>query len=299
MRFIFQYPDLHGTDGDLFDAGPVAELAIAAEQAGWAGFAFTEHPAPSARWLEAGGHQSLDPFVALSHVAAVTSELTLLTYLSVVPYRNPALLAKAAATLDRLSDGRFVLGVGTGYLKAEFFALGVDFDERNTLFDEALEVLPRYWSGEPFDYDGTHFSCRGTIGRPRPVRRPIPIWIGGNTTRTLHRVAERAQGWMPLTGPATLSATVRSPVVTSLDDLCRRRRLLEHLAGDRFADLDITVAYPDTSVHDLDTDVERHRDALGALHEAGATWIVVAGPAGRHPRALEFLRGFAETYLTP
>jgi probable F420-dependent oxidoreductase len=297
MRFIFQYPDLHGTDADMLDAGPVAELAIAAEQAGWHGFAFTEHPAPSARWLDAGGHQSLDPFAALSHVAAVTSQLTLLTYLSVVPYRNPALLAKTAATLDRLSEGRFVLGVGTGYLKAEFFALGVDFDERNTLFDEALDVLPLYWSGEPFDYDGTHFSCRGTIGRPRPLRAPIPIWIGGNATRTLHRVAERAQGWMPLTG-AVAPSTVRSPALPSLDDLRRRVRLLAQLAGERFPALDITVAYADPSIHDLDADVARHRDALAALHELGATWVVVPGPGGRHPRALEFLYGFAERYLS-
>jgi alkanesulfonate monooxygenase SsuD/methylene tetrahydromethanopterin reductase-like flavin-dependent oxidoreductase (luciferase family) len=135
MRFIFQYPDLHGSHGDLFDAGPITELAAAAEANGWDGFSFTEHPAPTKRWLDAGGHQSLDPFAALSAVAAVTERLTLLTYLAVVPYRNPALLAKTAATVDRLSNGRFVLGVGTGYLKGEFFALGVDFEERNTLFD--------------------------------------------------------------------------------------------------------------------------------------------------------------------
>jgi alkanesulfonate monooxygenase SsuD/methylene tetrahydromethanopterin reductase-like flavin-dependent oxidoreductase (luciferase family) len=72
MQYVFQYPDVHGTDADLLDAGPVTDLAVAAEQAGWTGFAFTEHPAPSARWLEAGGHQSLDPFVALAHVGAVT-----------------------------------------------------------------------------------------------------------------------------------------------------------------------------------------------------------------------------------
>ena len=162
-NFIFQYPDHHGADGDMFDVGPVAELAVTAERHGWKGFAFTEHPAPSATWLETGGHQSLDPFVALSHVAAVTSDLKLLTYVAVLPYRNPALLAKSAATVDKLSDGRFILGVGTGYLKAEYFALGVDFDERNELFDEALDVLPLHWSGEPFDYTGKHFSCRGSV----------------------------------------------------------------------------------------------------------------------------------------
>lgn len=297
MRFLFQYPDYHGVEGDMLDAGPVTDLAVAAEQAGWKGFAFTEHPAPTAKWLETGGHQSLDPFVALAAVAAVTTELKLLTYLAVLPYRNPASLAKSAATVDKLSNGRFILGVGTGYLKAEFFALGVDFDERNTLFDEALDVMPLHWSGEPFDYQGTHFNCRGTIGRPKPVQQPIPIWIGGNAKLTLRRIAERAQGWMPLTGPAGMFATVRSPEISSTDDVLGRLKMLEELAGDRFAELDISVAYTDRSVYDLGSDVERHRDELGRLGEVGATWVVVPGPQGAHPEAQEFIQGFAETYF--
>ena len=298
MQFIFQYPDFHGIDGDMLDAGPVAELAAAAEKSGWKGFAFTEHPAPSAKWLETGGHQSLDPFVALAHVAAVTTEVKLLTYLAVLPYRNPASLAKSAATVDKLSDGRFILGVGTGYLKAEYFALGVDFEERNVLFDEALDVLPLHWSGEPFDYQGTHFSCRGVIGRPTPVQQPIPIWIGGNAKLTLRRIAERAQGWMPLTGPTGMFSTVRSPEVSSTDDIVERLQMLNDLAGDRFADLDIAIAYTDRSVYDLTADVERHRDAIGRLAEIGSTWVIVPGPEGLHPQALEFLEGFAETYLS-
>jgi probable F420-dependent oxidoreductase len=297
MRFIFQYPDLHGIDGDMLDAGPVADLAIAAERSGWHGFSFTEHPGPTSKWLEAGGHQSLDPFVALAHVAAVTSELKLLTYLAVLPYRNPVLLAKSAATVDKLSNGRFILGVGAGYLKAEYFAIGIDFDERNTLFDEALDVLPLHWSGEPFDYAGTHFNCRDTIGRPRPVQMPIPIWIGGNAQLTLRRVALRAQGWMPLTGPAGMSSTVRSPEITGFDDLCDRLAMLRELSGDRFDTLDITVAYTDRSVYDLTTDIERHRNQLGQLAAIGATWISVAGPPGVHPAAQEFISGFAETYF--
>ena len=297
MQFIFSYPGLHGLDGDMLDAGPVGELAIAAERAGWNGFAFTEHPAPTAKWLATGGHQSLDPFVALSYVAAVTSQMKLLTYLAVLPYRNPAALAKAAVTVDKLSNGRFILGVGTGYLKAEFFALGVDFDERNTLFDEALDVLPRHWSGEPFDYDGTHFSCRGTIGRPRPVQIPIPIWIGGNAKLTLRRVAERAQGWMPLSGPAEMFATVRSPGVSSVDDLVTRLDMLKQLAGDRFEELDIAVSYHEQGMFELPRDVERHRDAIGRLTEIGATAIIVSGPTDAHPRATEFAQAFAELII--
>ena len=94
-------------------------------------------------------------------------------------------------------------------------------------YSEATTVLGRLvevWSGEPFDYEGTHFNCRGSIGRPHPVQQPIPIWIGGNAKLTLRRVAERAQGWMPLTGPAGMFSTVRSPEITSVEDIAARLR---------------------------------------------------------------------------
>jgi probable F420-dependent oxidoreductase len=294
---MYQYPESIGPDAEMMAAGPVTDLASAAEASGWDGFAFTEHPAPGARWLANGGHQTLDPFVALGHAAAVTERLQLLTYLAVLPYRNPLLLAKAAATVDILSNGRFILGVGTGYLKAEFHALGVDFDERNALFDEALDVLPLHWNGEPFSYEGRHFAARDVIARPRPPRRTIPIWIGGNAKLTLQRVAERAQGWMPLTSPVDISATTRTPHLATIDDLAARIASLKERAGSRAADLDITIAYNDPSIAMLDRDVERHREAFAAYEEVGVTWIAVVGPEDAYPKTRDFVEGFAERYI--
>ncbi|MGE3449689.1 MAG: TIGR03619 family F420-dependent LLM class oxidoreductase, partial [Microbacteriaceae bacterium] len=210
----------------------------------------------------------------------------------------PLSLAKSAATVDKLSNGRFVLGAGTGYLKAEYFALGVDFEERNTLFDEALDVMPMHWSGEPFDYQGTHFSAKGTIGRPQPVQSPIPIWIGGNAKLTLRRIAERAQGWMPLSGPSGMFSTVRSPEISSTDDFVARLAMLRELAGDRFEQLDIAMAYTDEGRFDLSTDVERHRDNLGRLADLGVTWVIVPGPTDAAPAAAEFVEGFAKEYIS-
>jgi probable F420-dependent oxidoreductase len=294
MRFIFQYPDRHGAEGDLLDAGSVTELAQAAERAGWDGFAFTEHPAPTARWLDAGGHQTLDPFVALGAVAASTSRLRLLTYLAVLPYRNPLMLAKAAATVDKLSGGRFVLGAGAGYLKAEFFAVGADFEGRNARFDEALDVLELHWRGEPFSYRGRDFEARDVVALPRPVQQPIPIWIGGNARLTLQRVATRAQGWMPLLGPAALATTTRTAHLGSLDDLARSIGHLRELAGDRFDGLDIAVAVP---AGDPERDAERQREQLGRLAELGVTWAIVGGPARPHPAALEVIEDYAAAHL--
>lgn len=298
MKFFFQYPDVAGTDADMLASGGIAELARAAEDAGFEGFALTEHPAPSASWLKAGGHQTLDPFVALGHAAAVTTRIQLLTYLTVVPYRNPLLLAKSAATVDLLSNGRFVLGVGTGYLKAEYFSLGANFDERNELFDEALDVMPMSWSGEPFTYDGKHFSARNVQVLPKPRQQPIPIWIGGNAPLTMRRVAARAQGWMPMLGTVQLSTTTRSPHIATAVDLASRIAELRRMAGDRAEQIRIVLAYADRSIHDARIDVGRHQDDIAEFEHAGVDTLVVAGPSGPTTTdARTFIDSFADSFI--
>src|SRR5207302_1471635 len=103
---------------------------------------------------------------------------------------------------DALSGGRVELGLGAGYQKAEFFALGVDFNERNALFDEALAVLPLAWSGRPFTYEGLHFSARDVCCQPAPVQQPgPPLWLGGNSKLTRRRVVDIGAGWMPMANP--------------------------------------------------------------------------------------------------
>jgi probable F420-dependent oxidoreductase len=298
MQFMYVYPEMQGTDGDMLDAGPVVDVARAAETAGFGGFAFTEHPSPGARWLASGGHQSLDPYVALSFVAAVTTSMRLLPYLSVLPYRNPLLLAKTSATLDKLSDGRFILGVGTGYLKGEFRALGVAIDERNELFDEALDVLPMHWSGEPFSYKGRHFEAVECIGRPRPVQQPIPIWIGGNAKITRQRVAERAQGWMPLLVPPEVAKTARSPTVSGLDEVIELMKPMREAAAERGVELDLVMPYSDRSLaEDPSRDADRHREAFDELEAAGVTWVMLSGSTRDHPATTGFIETFGATYL--
>lgn len=297
MKYLIQHPEPIGIERDLFDAGDVVPVAKAVEAAGWDGLAFTEHPAPGYRWLaEGGGHQTLDPFVALGAAAAVTERIQLLTYLAVVPYRNPMLLAKSAATVDMISKGRMILGVGTGYLKGEFFALGVDFEERNALFDEALDVLPLHWSGERFSYEGTHFNARDLIARPSP-KRQIPIWIGGNAKLTRRRVAARAQGWMPMSGPAEMATTTRTAHLSGIDDIAEKVRELKEMAGDRAGEIDIMVLYTDDSILQSGKDVERHRDTLGRIRDAGATWVSFAWDFSTQTETLAFVDGFAQTYL--
>ena len=302
--FIFHYPETGGTDGDALDAGDLGRVAAAVERAGFGGFSLSEHPAPGTRWLHAGGHQTLDPFVSLGYAAALTERIRLITYLSVAPYRNPMLLAKAAATLDRLSNGRAVLGIGTGYLKGEFHALGVDFAERNTLFDEALDVLPLHWSGEAFSYTGKHFSARDVQARPTPVQQPIPIWIGGNSALSRRRVARAGHGWIPMTGGAELSTTARTPELGSIAEVARKIQEIRAsaAAAGRAEHIDLVYSYSHPGLVGSDAQPRVHREAFAQLAESGVDWIVVSTRSGVHETldpaiTFDFVNEFGETYI--
>ncbi|HEY9311047.1 LLM class F420-dependent oxidoreductase [Williamsia sp.] len=301
MRFIFHYPEPGGPDANLFAAGPLTEVAVAVEQAGFDGLSLSEHPIPGAKWLDTGGHQTLDPFVALSFVAAATSRIKVLTYLAVAPYRNPLSLAKSASTLDTLSGGRLILGLGTGYQKSEFFALGVDINERNALFDEALDVLPLHWSGEAFSYQGLHFDARDVRSLPRPVQDPIPIWVGGNSKLSRRRVSERAQGWMPMSGGAQLSSTARTPELGSSSELGDKISEMRETAADagRTEPIDVLYSYQADGLPTPAVDADRHRENFAELEKAGVTWIVVSHPSGSsYSDTTEFLDAFGSTYLS-
>ena len=298
MRFILQYPEASGSGIDLLDAGAMTDLAVAAEKAGWHGIALTEHPAPSSRWLETGGHQSLDPFVALGAAAGATSSLALVTNLSVVPYRNPLILAKAAATLNRMSEGRFYLGAGAGYLKSEYFALGVDFKERNALFEEALQVMRLHWSGKPFNFDGRHFSARDIQALPAPRGHNVPIWMGGNSDAALKRAATYAAGWMPMTAPASVAKTARTPPVTTTEELRERLATLERFAGDRYEELELIMGFSGPRLTHFDQQAEQVRHRIGELEDLGVDWVFVGPPWSPDPGPTDWLEGFAAAFIT-
>src|ERR1700722_9666518 len=164
----------------------IAEISRAAEVAGFDAVYVTEHPIPETQWKDSGGHHALDPFVALSFAAAATTSLRLQTHLCVLPYRNPFLTAKVVASLDTLSGGRVILGVGAGYLKGEFDALGVEFAERNDLTDEAIVTMKQTWAGQAVTVTGRHFRAESNVALPVPAQRPNPpIWVGGNSKRAI------------------------------------------------------------------------------------------------------------------
>ena len=200
----------------------VVEVAQLTERLGFYAAFVTDHPIPSGRWLDAGGHYAQDPFVMLSLIGAATKKLRLQTGVLVLPYRNPFIVARSVATLDVFTKGRVVLSVGAGYLKAEYKALGVDFDQRNEIMDEYIQAMKAAFTGEDFTFKGTGYEALGNRLRPAPLQKPHPpIYIGGNSKRAIRRAVEMADGWNPFFTPAALSKTARTAAMTDDMDLAQ------------------------------------------------------------------------------
>jgi len=139
-----------------------------------------------------------DTMTTLGYLAAVTERTRLLSHVYVLPYRHPLQAAKAWLTLDTVSKGRAILGVGAGHVEAEFDLLGVDFGERGRLLDEGIDVVRAAFADEYPSHDGPVYPVRDAGLRPRPVQPGgPPVWVGGSSRAALRRAAERGDGWLP------------------------------------------------------------------------------------------------------
>jgi probable F420-dependent oxidoreductase len=149
-----------------------------------------------------------DPLMALAVAAGRTKKLKLGTSVLVVPGRNPVVLAKELASLDRLSGGRLLPGVGIGApVPAEHRAFGVERRERAALFDEALGLIRRLWTEDDVHHDGARFRVDGVTLQPKPVQTPIDVWLGGGSPSELRRTGRLGDGWLPsFTVPADVEA---------------------------------------------------------------------------------------------
>ena len=205
----------------------VGEFARLAERHGYAGIAFTDHPAPTVRWTAAGGEGSSDPLVSLAYCAAVTSSIELMTFVLALPYHNPFRLAHQAATLDALSGGRLTLALGTGYLRGEMRAMGADPDARLAAFDAVLETMLTAWTAESVSGSGPGWSAREVHVQPRPVQQPHPpLWFHGNSAFGRERAARYGGGWLGILTTPQLATTIRT---AHLPDLKAARLAIEDL----------------------------------------------------------------------
>lgn len=238
----------------------------------------------------------------MGFAAAHTTTLRLIPNIVVLPYRNPFVVAKAGATLDLISEGRFTLAVGVGYLKREFTALGVDFDERAELFEEALQVIRSVWTADDITIEGKHFSAKGITAHPRPSSTPHPpIWVGGNTSAARARVARYAQGWCPFRAPAVLAQTARTAPLETVDHLKAGvddlRRRLEEVGRDP-SGIDVTFTNDaGGSPGSADFNADEFLSGAAELERAGVTWIQVTVPGDSLAHALETIEEFGGSVI--
>ena len=293
MKFSLEMP----VRGGAGDGATTIAVAQAAERAGFAMLGYTEHPAPNLEWWNSmAGHATYDPFSALSFVAAVTTDIRLMTHLTVLPYRNPLLTAKSVATVDALSGGRFTLTIGTGYLPSEYEAVGRSFDDRNALYDEAVEVLRNVYRG-PFTYHGTDFNALEVVIEPTPVQLPHPpIWIGGNSKASLQRVARFGDGWAPGLSIAGLAKMVRSAPLGTLDDVQRNldelHRLMEAEGRDPSAiavELGLYVRFGKAP--------EAVLEKVATAEKAGITHLVLRPPDGSTQEMTDTIEAFGRDVI--
>lgn len=188
-----------------------------------------------------------DPLIALAFAAAVTKTLKLATGILILPQRHPLYTAKEVATLDQYSNGRVILGIGIGWLREEFDAMGVPFAARGARFDDYVAAMRKVWSGDVVEHNSQHLRWHGFKSFPLPVQSPFPVIIGGIKGKVFDRIAQHGNGWYaPLGDPAQLT-----------DELAKLRAASERIGRD-FKSIEITASFGPGGGLDM---VRRMRDA--------------------------------------
>ena len=299
MRFSLEIPVGDITPGEYQTADAIKEMSIALENAGIDACYVTDHPAPSSPWLHANGHDTLDPFTALAFVACASTRLLLHTNVIVMPYRNPFLTAKAAATLQILSGNRLILGSGGGYQQEEFDALGVDFQKRGALFDEALDVIRLAWAGGSVVKAGRNFNAPGNEPRPVPAVQPR-IWIGGGSQKAIERAARRGDGWCPFFSAPTLSKANQESGIQSLAQLSQKIIEISETRArlGRDGQFEIAIGPRVTANFGSKDGAQQYIAALQGLAEVGVTWALIAPSHKSRQSYIENVQWFKEEVIS-
>ncbi|EPD56944.1 hypothetical protein HMPREF1211_06673 [Streptomyces sp. HGB0020] len=185
-------------------AGPadLVEIARAAERAGFDYVATCDHVAIPHRLASAMSTVWYDPVATLGFLAGVTERVRLLSHVAVVGLRHPLISAKQYATVDHLSSGRLILGVGAGHVKEEFEVLGADFERRGAVLDECIDALRAALGPQEFpEHHGKLYDFEGLGQRPRPAQERVPLWVGGSSPAAVRRAALKGDGWLPQGDP--------------------------------------------------------------------------------------------------
>jgi probable F420-dependent oxidoreductase len=263
---VTRLPRAHAQWEETAGIEEIARVAVEAERLGYHHLTCSEHVALPADVVEARGGTYWDPLPVFGYVAARTTTIRLATHVLVLGYHHPLAIAKRFGTLDRVSDGRLVLGVGVGSLREEFELLGAEFDGRGARADDAIRGLRASLSQREPAYRGDHYAYDGFVVDPCAVQPRVPIWVGGRTARSLRRAVELADGWAPF-GLARADLAGMIARARDTEAWAARRRLADA------PPFELVLQ----NEHPFDPGVEpdRVRDAVERLADAGATTLNV------------------------
>jgi probable F420-dependent oxidoreductase len=256
---VTRLPRAHAAWEEAAGIEEIARVAVEAERLGYHHLTCSEHVALPREVVDTRGATYWDPLAVFGYVAACTTTIRMATHVLVLGYHHPLAIAKRYGTLDRVSGGRLILGVGVGSLREEFELLGAPFDDRGDRADDAIRALRAAWAQRKPNYEGRFYAFDNFVVEPSAVNPDTPIWVGGRTARSLRRAVELADGWAPF-GLAR----------TDLASMIARVRDTEAWAK-RAAPFELVLQ----NEHPFDpgAEPERVRDAAARLVEAGATTL--------------------------
>jgi probable F420-dependent oxidoreductase len=201
------------------DVATVRAYAEAAEGSGFTHLMVYDHVLgasvanrPDFRGPYTSQHQFHEPFVLFGYLAGITSSLEMVTGVIILPQRQTVLAAKQAAEVDRLSNGRFRFGVGTGWNDIEYVALNENFRNRGRRMEEQIEVMRALWTNDIVDYKGSYHTIPEAGLNPLPVQQPIPVWIGGYVDVVMERIGRIGDGWFPGSQPGDMLERLKEMV---------------------------------------------------------------------------------------
>lgn len=254
-----------------FESAWLPEHLVLPVQMAGSPFEDTEHPPipPST--------QLFDPGSMLSAIAARTTSIRLGTYVYLLGLRHPFITARSFGTLDWVSNGRAVIGAGAGWLRSEWEALGIDPATRGARLDEAIDVCRRLWTEETVAHDGPHFPFPEVAFEPKPVQRPIPIYVGGESAPALARAGRRGDGWIGMGHTPESAAAMVATIATHRKDAGRLDVPFEVTVGGECATAADVAAWEWAGVDRLIvTPWTRSAEVLGSLEEFASGFIAGA-----------------------
>jgi probable F420-dependent oxidoreductase len=235
-----------------------ARIAVKADELGYHHVTCSEHIGIPTEVAKVRGFTYWDPLATFGYLSAVTSQLRFVTFVLVLGYHHPMELVKRYGTLDRVSGGRLILGVGVGSLKEEFDLIGAQFEDRGARGDDAIRALKASFGKEMPEYHGEYYDYEGFVVEPHSIQTDLPIWIGGRTYRSLRRAVELGDGWVPFGLP-----------VKDMAAMLERARATDEWAARRTP---IEVALQ-SSILDPIGDPDGTRGRLEHMEEIGTTVV--------------------------